>query len=201
MACIFQIHPMDPPLRERQGILQVCIVCALKNSYHTHPCATRYNAVTKTLTCVECQSNSILQVNLIGRVLYIANKAIVLSLCCVTPIPWHGDGHEWSRKCGPHCMKHSFQSIVSKRKKYATNHPKVTTPQCLLCPTRVVTHTRMVLNMRTKRMENVHFCNKHHPPVAVLNNVVDMQELEEFFDPSLQNMHTSLQDATKGYEQ
>jgi hypothetical protein len=43
-----------------------------------------------------------------------------------------------------------------------------------------------VLNMRMKSMQTVFFCTKHCPPVAFLNNVTDIFEIQENLDPTLE---------------
>jgi hypothetical protein len=187
MACIRRIHPSDFTLQQQQAILQVCILCALKNSYHASICSTRYDAVTRELTCVDCNQNSIVHVNLTGRVLYIGPRAIVLSQCCSVPIIWGGGGAEWSEKCGPHCIDRCFQKQIAKRKKMST---VVTKPSalCYVCQSKTVGQCRRVLNMRRKRLQDVYFCNKHQPPTRILNSITNVHELREFFDPTLSFM-------------
>eukprot|EP00961_Rhodomonas_salina_P278561 3763617-Rhodomonas_salina.1 len=179
----YAMHPQDLPLRRRMGMLQICIICALKNNYHTHHCSTRYDAVTRQLTCVDCKHNSIMQINLIGRVLYIGSTPIVLSPCCMTPIVWNGTGDEWSKECGPHCKQHSFQGQTTRRKRGGGAGNKVH-HNCYVCSSRIVVFSRTVLNMHTRSMQTVHFCTKHHPPVALLNNVSDIHEINEYLNPS-----------------
>lgn len=109
IAKVHALHPQDSALRARQYMTQICATCALKPGYEHRRCATRFNTVTRRLTCIDCKTQSVLQVNLVGRVMYIGASPIVLSLCCAAPILWKGSGHEWSETCGPHCSQLAFQ--------------------------------------------------------------------------------------------
>lgn len=184
IACIQRMHPQDFSLQKQQAVLQVCILCALKNSYHASICSTRYDAVTRELTCVDCNQNSIVHINLIGRVLYIGSRAIVLSQCCSVPVVWGGSGSEWAEKCGPHCTDRCFQKQLAKRKKLHPL-PHKTHALCYVCQSKTVGHSRRLLNIKRKRLQDVYFCSKHQPPIKILNAITNVHEVREFFDPSL----------------
>lgn len=181
LAKCYEMHPKDISLRQRQGVLQVCIICALKNNYCHNPCATRYDAVQERLTCVECQNESIVQINLLGRVLYIGNNAIVFSTCCMSPIIWNAHGFEWNDKCSQYCGKHGFQSHCTRRKK-ATAAPVQVHNHCFVCKSRTVTVSHTVVDLQKKHNTVVHFCNRHAPPQGFLKQTSDIREIREYLD-------------------
>lgn len=182
LARSYTLYPEDISLRQRLGILQVCIICALRKNYCYNSCATRFDAVTRRLTCVDCQHGSIIQINLIGRVLYIGTHGIVFSTCCMVPVIWSGKGTEWNDNTGTcECQNNTFQANCSKRKKTALPLPQKGN-QCYVCGSRMVVYKKSVLNLAQKRNQNVHFCNKHTPPQAFLRQANDITEICEFFE-------------------
>lgn len=109
MARMHAMYPDDVSVRRKQSRLRVCVLCAMKSGYHTLSCATRFDAVQRTLTCVDCKQSSVIEVDLLGRVMFLASRAVVLSTCCMTPVVWSGKGGEWAAVCTDECATCVFQ--------------------------------------------------------------------------------------------
>lgn len=133
----------------------MCMTCALTRRADVLKALFRYDSIDRRLICNECLGfRHVVQVNMLGRVLYVRDKVLVLCDQCLRVKHWDapcacsmGDG---AGSCGC-CVCNNANTISSKE----------------------------IIDMKRFRMRTVHFCYKHSL-TCVLNSatVYDMRALE-----------------------
>ena len=139
--------------------IHVCFLCSSqKNSNHT----IRFNNENNGVTCDCCkQSNYILKINLVGRILRMFDTHYYFCSFCCKIHTWRYDGSEYYQ-----CPLASKPDITDTKKR------------CLLCE-KTQCDTVRVCDDRIGVMQDVHLCRWHMPydhMLKFLNNLDDLFE-------------------------
>lgn len=188
MTQCIRVHEM-PPCIERQQLqalrkryqhdtlciercrrVHVCVYCAVKRGSQCSK--MRYDCVTGSLVCKDCDITSILEVDILGRIAVIGERVILLSSCCGTLIHYTGSGQEFSTTCGPQCArKNQFGKT-----RIAEEPPRMHLT-CAVCHQRNVSQTFDVLCVETRSMRKCGLCPRHHIHPDILQTVGDEHDL------------------------
>jgi hypothetical protein len=116
----------------------------------------RYDCVSSELVCNECMTAvNVMHVNMLGRVLYVRDRAIVLCDKCLRP-------RCWDQPCG--C------DVVDT----------ATDPCCFMCDNRNVFASKDIVDLDCLQMKTVSFCYKHAISCVLSENTVyDMKNLHD----------------------
>jgi len=107
----------DTYCMEQCKVLHICIVCVIKKG---GACGMRlrHDCQTDEIQCIYCGSQSVLSIDVLGRIVTIGNDTIVLSSCCGQYIHYSGTGYEFATKCGVQCLP--FRQLFRKKQRTAT---------------------------------------------------------------------------------
>jgi hypothetical protein len=132
MSRALNVHPLPPcvmqnqltALSKRYGgdmsciekcrMIHVCVVCVIRRG-SIQGMRLRHDCQTGSLSCIHCNSNTILSIDTMGRIVCIGNDRVILSSCCGTFIHYGGSGFDFSTQCNIHC-EHSRQLFKKKEK-------------------------------------------------------------------------------------
>ena len=134
----------------------ICMACALTRRADTLKGLFRYDPVDSRLVCNECMEHqSIVRVNMLGRVLYVRDKAIILCEACLQP-------KYWDTAC------------------VCTAEASLPANSCCVCDNLNTVSCKEVVDVRQFKMQVVHFCYKHSLACVLSNETVyDIRTLEE----------------------
>ncbi len=138
--------------------LPICMTCALTRRADTLKALFRYDPTSGILVCNECCNHEfIVHINLLGRILYIRDKAIVLCEACLQPT-------YWDTPCRCTLEKESYVS------------------ECCACGSSNIASSKEIVDVKNFRMRTIHFCYKHSL-TCILNSatVYDERTMEEEF--------------------
>ena len=138
--------------------IPVCMTCALTRRADVLKALFRYDPTGGMLVCNECCNHeSIVHINLLGRILYIREKAIVLCEACLQPT-------YWDTPCRCAVEK---ESCVN---------------ECCACGSTNIASSKEIIDVKRFRMRTIHFCYKHSL-TCILNSatVYDERTMEEEF--------------------
>ena len=188
---ICKAHFMDHARIRARQLVHICIFCAFKHG--TSCCRKRVDRTdtiltytkfrvdcqTQQLLCVACNSQSVIAINLLGRILQLGRTLIVLSACCGTIVRYTGSGREFCTTCGLQCAPatpHTAQT--SKKAKKAL---------CRVCHQRGVQQTLQVLDVPSRSIVTHTFCGRHRIPEHLRMTIFDTRELHAVMNtlPSL----------------
>jgi hypothetical protein len=133
----------------------VCLACALTKRTDVLRGMFRYDAVDARLVCNECiRHTHVVNINLLGRVLYVRDKVVVLCEQCLHP-------KYWDSVCG--CVTEDAEPVRT----------------CCACHNTNIVSTKEVVDVEAMEMRRMHFCYKHSLS-CVLNQatVYDLKSLE-----------------------
>lgn len=151
-ACSFQMNAIKH--------FCICAVCCInKKGFRSK---LRMCGLTGIISCDLCQSDSILQINMLGVVLRICDSSLYMCPTCCKITLWRGDGTDLHRCC---C---DGDQMVSKQRK-----------SCSACNSKYVSNGPHLLpDVVNKRMARVSLCNKHTPAAHVMSFVNDFAGLQ-----------------------
>ena len=118
----------------------------------------RMCGLTGKLSCDECHSESILQIDMLGVLLRICNSNLYICAACTRISIWQGNGCNLTA-CT--CQSTTRQSVVNKTCCSVCNSRYIVMPQ-LLYP-----------DMARERIARVFLCGKHVLPGHVMNFIHD----------------------------
>jgi hypothetical protein len=149
-------------LEQQLHTFPLCLLCALTRRTDVLKSLFRHDCVGGGLVCNECMNPiHVVNVNLLGRVLYVREKAIVLCDQCLRP-------KCWETLC-------SCEALDTG-----------STAGCCVCQNSNVFSSKEVIDMETIRMRSVGFCYKHSLSCVVSDaTVYDFKTLEK----ELENRH------------
>jgi hypothetical protein len=156
MECLTRIGCMCYLVEEEIHHFPVCLACALTRRTDTLKGMFRYDDVYRRLVCNDCVHHEhVVNVNLLGRVLYIRDKAIMLCELCLSPKYWDSV-----------CTCTTDETIVQRT--------------CCACHNTNIATTKEVVDVQAMEMKNMYFCYKHSLS-CVLNQatVYDLKSLED----------------------
>jgi hypothetical protein len=134
----------------------VCMACALTKRTDVLRGMFRHDSVDEHLVCNECTRHAyVVNINMLGRVLYIHDKTIVLCEKCMQP-------KFWDAVCG--CVAEAIQPRRS----------------CCVCTNTNVISAKDIVEMESMTMKPMHFCYKHSMS-CILNHstIYDSKSLEQ----------------------
>ena len=143
----------------------VCLLCALTRRTDVLKGLFRHDCINGGLVCNECMTpRYVFRVNLLGRVLYVRDKAIVLCVKCLRP-------KCWDAVC--HCDVQDADN----------------TPSCCVCQNTNVFSSKEVIDIDAMQMQSVKFCYKHSLSCVISSaTVYDLRSMER----EIHNRHNPL---------
>ena len=149
----------------------MCVYCAVKRG--TQCTKMRYDCVTGDLVCKECNINSILEIDILGRIAVIGERTILLSSCCATVIHYTGSGCEFAHECGAQCARRNQFG-----KTRIPSEPDRHTLTCTVCNQRNVSQTFDVLCVEKRSLRRCGLCPRHHIHPDILHTIGDEVDLQ-----------------------
>jgi hypothetical protein len=101
-------------------VMYICVQCAIKKG-GAYGMRLRHDCRTNELLCVHCGPGTVLTIDMLGRMLVVANDKIILSSCCGSLVYYSGSGFEFSTKCGTQCLQ-NLQFHKKKEKTLSHQH-------------------------------------------------------------------------------
>ena len=115
----------------------LCMCCALTRRSDIMKALFRYDTIDRRLVCNECTAcESVVHGNLLGRILYVRDKAIVLCNTCLQP-------KHWDAPC------------------VCSDHERAQPDACCVCNGQSIVSHKEIVDIQRFRMQTVHFCYKH----------------------------------------
>ena len=115
----------------------ICVACALTKRIDILRGMFRYDAIDECLVCNECAHHRfVVNIDMLGRVLFIRDKTISLCEKCMQPKYW-----------GTACS--------------CSNEETSTSRSCCACMNSNIASTKEIVDMETMSMKSMHFCYKH----------------------------------------
>lgn len=156
MESLGSVGRMCHLVEEEMHHFPMCLACTLTKRADVLKGMFRYDAVDERLVCNECARHEhVVRVNMLGRVLYVRDKAIALCEKCLRP-------KYWDAVCS--C---------------ATDELAQQARACCACPNGNIVSTKEVVDVEAMGMRPVHFCYKHSLS-CILNHktIYDLRSLE-----------------------
>ena len=155
MASLERLGGMCWFLEQQLYNFPLCLFCALTRRADVLRGLFRHNCVDESLACNECQTpRHVVQVNLLGRVLYVRDRAIVLCGKCLRPKCWDSV-----------CLCDIADAEI--------------TPGCCVCQNANVFSSKQVIDIDAMRMCSIGFCYKHSLSCVLSSaTVYDLRTLE-----------------------
>jgi hypothetical protein len=168
----------------------------------------RHDCLTNQLGCKKCGEGTILTVDLLGRLVTIADDTLFLSACCGTFLYYGGTGHEFAPACGPQCaashhlyrkrerppavVHASSSASSSSASSLLLRLPSTTTTTspsphqplraCFICEHRHgAQQVLRLLDLRTRAVVPHVLCPKHVVPQHILHHVLETNDLLRYF--------------------
>lgn len=133
----------------------LCLMCALTRRADVLRGLFRHDCIDGGLVCNECLNpKHVVRVNLLGRVLYVRDKAIVLCEKCLRP-------KYWDAQCS--CNTEDAEAVSG----------------CCVCQNSNVFSSKEVIDIQAMRMHTVCFCYKHSLSCVISDaTIYDLKTLE-----------------------
>lgn len=155
MTALERIGGMCCFLEEQLYDFPLCLMCALTRRADVLKSLFRHDCIDGCLVCNECLTpKHVVRVNLLGRVLYVRDKAIVLCEKCLRPKCWNAF-------CA--CEAVDAEKAVG----------------CCVCQNANVFSSKEVIDTEKMRMYTVRFCFKHSLSCVISDaTIYDLKTLE-----------------------
>jgi len=101
-------------------VVSLCVQCAIKKG-GPYGMRLRHDCRTNELLCIHCGPGTVVSIDMLGRILVVANDIIMLSSCCGSLIHYSGSGYEFNAVCGQQCI-HARQFHKKKEKNIHQNN-------------------------------------------------------------------------------
>ena len=134
----------------------LCVACALTKRIDILRGMFRYDSIDECLVCNECSRHTyVVDINMLGRVLYIKDKTVVLCERCMQP-------KYWDNTCA------------------CTAEDTSTARSCCACVNSNIISVKEVIDLDNMVMKPMHFCYKHSLS-CILNpaTIYDMRSLQQ----------------------
>ena len=147
----------------------LCLLCALTRRSDVLGGLFRHDCIDEGLVCNECLTpKHVVKVNLLGRVLYVRDRAIVLCEKCLKPKCWDSV-----------CLCAADDAEVA--------------PGCCVCQHSNVFSSKEVIDIDAMQMRSVGFCYKHSLSCVLSGaTVYDVRALENEIHNRHQNLVTTI---------
>jgi hypothetical protein len=155
MGSLERLGGMCEYLEQQLHAFPLCLMCALTRRGDAVNGLFRHDCVDGRLVCNECLTpKHVVRVNLLGRVLYVRDRAVVLCERCLRPKSWDAvcacDAEDAAKESG-----------------------------CCVCGNANVFSSKGVINVDRMRMQTVGFCYKHSLSCVMSEaTVYDVKSLE-----------------------
>jgi hypothetical protein len=155
MDSLERLGGMCSHLEEQLHAFPLCLMCALTRRTDVLGGLFRHDCVGGGLVCNECFTPAhVVSVNLLGRVLYVRNRAIILCERCLRP-------KSWDALC-------ACDAVFADKES-----------GCSVCLNANVFSTKEVIDIDRMRMQTVSFCYKHSLTCVISDaTVYDLKTLE-----------------------
>lgn len=187
-------YPEDTICIERCRRIYICIYCSIRRNITGGQlqCAKirKDCSAEGTLLCANCNIQSIINMDILGRIAIIGDQKILLSSCCASLIYYKGGGNEYSTECGEQCARHNqfskakyaTSSQIHKKglcrlKMANTKRAQLPKPQCYVCHQKNIVHTFDLLDVQARMLVQYHLCSKHNLSVDLVHTMGDEQDL------------------------
>ena len=191
--------------------LHVCIRCIIRKG-SMQGTRLRHDCLTRELMCMFCGADTVLEIDMLGRIVVIADDTLLLSSCCGTFIHYAGSGYEFSTQCGVQCAgtrqlfrkrERTQQTKDHLQKPVLTITSKVSSAQstiaktthssyCVVCNQRnAIQQTIQLLEPCKRAIYSHSLCSKHVLPQHILMQIRDTTALLRFFKQRRQNARSS----------
>jgi hypothetical protein len=192
-------YPEDSICIERCRKIYVCIYCSIKRNITGGQlqCAKIRKDCTNegVLLCANCNTSSILDLDILGRIAHIGDQKILLSSCCATLIYYKGSGNEYNRVCGEQCCRsnqfskgrstaasttartQAFKPVKKGSGRDASTTAAAQRPYCYVCQQKNVVHSFELLNVGERRLIRFHLCSKHNLSNDLIHSLGDELDL------------------------
>ena len=134
----------------------MCMSCALTRRADVLKALFRFDAVDQRLICNECMDHQhVVNINMLGRVLYVRDKVLVLCDQCLRPKHWDSA-----------CACALGDAVVANA--------------CCVCNNANIVSSKEIIDIERFCMHSVHFCYKHSLSCVLSNaTVYDRRTLEQ----------------------
>ena len=190
LAALERAFYMDTDRIEARQWIHLCVFCAYKScstqhAQRTRPMYTskmRFDCVSGAFVCSSCNIPSILDINILGRVVRIGDVPFTLSCCCASIVEYRGAGSEFETACGQHCASAAVSRFKSSSR---APPPRVTRLRCAICAQHGAVQTIQVLDVPTRSMQSLSFCCRHRIPDHLQSTIYDTRELMAVISPRM----------------
>lgn len=167
----------DQVIKQKKCCINVCLNCALLQNFCWSPMANRFDWISGRYICISCEKQSVIEINILGRILSIGREKVYFSSCCSKALIWTGTGCEWNKECGEHC-RFVFQGKAGRKNwEKKTVNKKRGLYTCSLCTSKSIVATKSLLNVNSHMYRNYHFCGKHVPSRFILEHIKTSDDL------------------------
>ena len=169
-------------------MLHVCLHCIVKKG-SAAGIRLRHDCVTDSLACMVCGPGTVVALDMVGRLVQIANEFLLLSSCCGTFIFYEGSGFEFVCQCGVQCAPK--QQLFRKRERIASAPAaRATAPSCLVCGARSgIAQTLPLLVPQRREVTLRALCAKHMVPHHIAAHAFTADDLHRFFQLRAASAH------------
>lgn len=160
--------------------MYVCLHCTNKPKADPLKKELRMCMQTCEFTCSNCKNgNTVLPINMLGRLLLIKNSFYYLCPFCTRVHQWNGTGMEFTR---PH--EDCVLDFVSTRRN------KKVKVDCVRCQRNSNGQPLVLFDRNQERMITAYLCSRHMPPAYILPYIKDTYQLAQYIvDKRIQNMN------------
>lgn len=203
-AALLKRYSSDHFQMENMMKIHICMKCCNKLNGFTVSSKLRLCMQTNKLRCASCGlQNSILSVNMLGKILVIQGASYILCPCCGTFKRWNCTGNEFTKPCefADHYSNPrigtSLSSILKMSNEYsefknrknarqATADPsnaktikngRACSKECIRCGKTSNLERVTVLNARYGVQIQLYLCAKHVLPGYIMKFVIDIKDL------------------------
>jgi hypothetical protein len=147
-------------------VMYICVQCAIKKG-SAHGMRLRHDCRTNALLCIHCGPGTVLTIDMLGRMLVVANEKIILSSCCGSFVYYSGSGFEYSTRCGIQCSQ-NLQFHKKKEKPSQVQSSSATLPSTkgskrktdlLTLSSSAATNKKETKNSKAVLARNINHCN------------------------------------------
>ena len=124
------------------------------------------------LVCSSCNSDSVLSISTLGRVVSLKHNKFYLAPCCCSVQPYTGIGDEF--QC---VFDHDKMDYIVKCRHLPLGQPRYVKKRCEIC-NNVAVGAHSAVDHLTGEMKTVHLCQRHTPHEDMLRQVANWRQLE-----------------------
>ena len=127
----------------------------------------KYDLERDGLVCSSCQSDAVVCVSTLGRVVTVRQARFYLAPCCCTVQPYTGRGDEFNETVNQTCRHDPGRPPARSQKK-----------RCELCSNVALVEGLSAVDHLTGEMHTTFLCQRHTPHADALGQVSNWRQLE-----------------------